>query len=109
VHSFVNPKSRKKLFPIDFGSGLPEFLYGTSILWSVKSSDRTNIDDFAKSSMRPEWGAQINDVECRSLICEERGNDNFRFPQRNYEVQKVTPGLFATLAACRTLQITPMA
>jgi len=51
-----------------------------------------------KSSMRPMWGAQINDMECKSLICKESENDTFRFPQRNYEFQKVTPGLFATLS-----------
>jgi hypothetical protein len=33
-----------------------------------------------KSSTRPVWGAQINDRYCKSLICEERENDTFRFP-----------------------------
>jgi len=33
-----------------------------------------------KSSTRPEWGAQINDWQLKSLICEESENDTFRFP-----------------------------
>ena len=48
--------------------------------------------------MRPVWGAQINDLYCKSLICEESGNDIFRYPQRNYGTQKATNGLFATLS-----------
>ena len=42
-----------------------------------------------KSSTRPGWGAQINDRQCKSLICEESENDTFRFPQRIYRLQKV--------------------
>jgi len=30
--------------------------------------------------MRPLKGAQINDLRCKLLICEERENDTFRFP-----------------------------
>jgi len=33
-----------------------------------------------KPSTRPIWGAQINDRQFQSLICEESGNDIFRFP-----------------------------
>ena len=34
-----------------------------------------------KPSMRPRWGAQINDGCCKSLICKESGNHAFRFPR----------------------------
>jgi hypothetical protein len=38
-------------------------------------------DGLAKSpSKRPGWGAQINDRQGKSLICEESENDTFRFP-----------------------------
>jgi len=32
-----------------------------------------------KSSMRPGWGAQINDLQGKLLICKERENDTFCF------------------------------
>jgi len=34
---------------------------------------------FATLSPRPEWGAQINDRQCKSLICKESENDTFHF------------------------------
>jgi len=43
-------------------------------------------------------GAQINDLQRNLLICKESENDTFRFPQKKYEFQKVTPGLFTTLS-----------
>jgi hypothetical protein len=46
----------------------------------------------------PCGGAQINDQQGKSLICEESGNDTFRFPQLNIESQKAAIRLFATLS-----------
>ena len=42
-------------------------------------------------------GRQINDHQIKSLICEERENDAFRFPHENNVSQKAN-GLFATLS-----------
>jgi len=60
----------------------------------------------AKSSTRPGWDAQIIDRQYRSLICEESGNDIFRFPQRNYGSQKAAKRLFATLAIVSSVTYT---
>ena len=54
-------------------------------IWVTKSHDLTFCDPiklmaFRMSSTRPVWGAQINDVSCKSLICKESENDIFRFP-----------------------------
>jgi hypothetical protein len=48
--------------------------------------------------MRPVWGAQINDRQCKSLICKESENDTFRFPQINIGSQKAAIRPFATLS-----------
>jgi hypothetical protein len=42
--------------------------------------------------MRPGWGAQINGLQRKSLICKESENDTFRFPWS----KKATNGLFTT-------------
>jgi len=69
-----------------------------------------NIDDFWKnSSMRPVWGAQINDglYESlgKSLICKGSENDTFRFPQINIGSQKAAIRLFATLSTSTITRI----
>jgi hypothetical protein len=45
--------------------------------------------DVQKVINAPRVGAQINDRQCKSLICKESENDTFHFPQDIYEPQKV--------------------
>ena len=54
--------------------------------------------DFLKNNQRvPSGTPKSNNRRIKSLICEERGNDTFHFPQRNHGAQKAANGLFATL------------
>jgi hypothetical protein len=39
-----------------------------------------SVDDFVESYQRARMGAQINDLQNKSLICKETENDTFRFP-----------------------------